>query len=92
MTDQTLQPIETVYRGYRFRSRLEARWAVFLDAAGIKWEYEGQGFDLNGVRYLPDFWLPRARVFLEVKPETVWAGSYRELEPTLTALGECQRQ
>ena len=23
-----LKPIETIYNGYRFRSRLEARWAV----------------------------------------------------------------
>src|SRR5262245_7598362 len=67
MTD--IQPIETVYRGYRFRSRLEARWAVFLDVAEIPWQYETQGFDLNGVRYLPDFWLPRENHFLEIKPD-----------------------
>ena len=48
--------IETVYNGYRFRSRLEARWAVFFDAAGIKYEYEPEGFDLGGgLYYLPDF-------------------------------------
>ena len=35
-----IKPIETVYNGYRFRSRLEARWAVFFDAAGIEYEYE----------------------------------------------------
>ena len=35
-----LKPIPTVYKGYRFRSRLEARWAVFFDACGAKWEYE----------------------------------------------------
>lgn len=64
-----LQPIETRYRGYRFRSRLEARWAVFFDALNIKWEYEAQGFSLNGVPYLPDFWLPflRGGMFAEVK-------------------------
>jgi hypothetical protein len=63
-----LRAIETVYKGYRFRSRLEARWAVFFDALGIPWEYEKEGFDLgNGVRYLPDFWLPEARFFVEVK-------------------------
>lgn len=51
-----IKPIETYYKGYRFRSRLEARWAVFFDALGIKWEYEPQGFELpNGMRYLPDF-------------------------------------
>lgn len=51
-----IKPIETVYNGYRFRSRLEARWAVFLDAIGADWEYEPEGFDLgNGIFYLPDF-------------------------------------
>lgn len=51
-----IKNIETEYNGYKFRSRLEARWAVFFDAAGIKYEYEPEGFDLgNGLRYLPDF-------------------------------------
>lgn len=52
-------PIPTVYNGYRFRSRTEARWAVFLDMLSIRWEYEAEGYQFgNGVRYLPDFWLP----------------------------------
>lgn len=51
-----MKAIETKYKGYRFRSRLEARWAVFFDALGVVWEYEPEGFELGGgVRYLPDF-------------------------------------
>jgi hypothetical protein len=51
-----------------FRSRLEARWAVFFDACGIKYEYEPEGFDLgNGVYYLPDFYLPEVKMYVEVK-------------------------
>lgn len=54
--DAQIKPIETQYKGYRFRSRLEARWAVFFDALGFQWEYEPEGFELaDGVRYLPDF-------------------------------------
>jgi len=53
-----IKAIETKYNGYRFRSRLEARWAVFFDKLDIKYEYEPEGFDLDGVWYLPDFWLP----------------------------------
>ena len=54
-----IKAIETRYKGYRFRSRLEARWAVFFDALGIEWQYEPEGFELpDGTRYLPDFWLP----------------------------------
>lgn len=42
-----LKAIETIYKGYRFRSRLEARWAVFFDAMGIEWEYEKEGYELQ---------------------------------------------
>ena len=69
-----IKPIETVYNGYRFRSRLEARWAVFFDAAGIKYQYEPEGFELmNGVRYLPDFYLPEFDTHVEVKADTLEA-------------------
>ena len=51
-----IKPIETEYNGYRFRSRLEARWAVLFDALGVKYEYEPEGFELpSGKKYLPDF-------------------------------------
>lgn len=52
-----MKAIQTEYRGYRFRSRLEARWAVFFDACGVEWEYEPEGYDLGGTYYLPDFLL-----------------------------------
>lgn len=64
-----IRAIETNYAGCRFRSRLEARWAVFFDALGISWEYEPEGFELNdGTRYLPDFYLPQTQTWVEVKP------------------------
>ena len=65
-----IKAIETSYAGCRFRSRLEARWAVFFDALGITWEYEAQGFTVgtyNPRRYLPDFWLPETETWVEVK-------------------------
>ena len=64
-----IKPIETSYNGYRFRSRLEARWAVFFDTLGIEYEYEKEGYDLGDAGwYLPDFWLPQVRMWAEVKP------------------------
>ena len=63
-----IKPIETQYKGYRFRSRLEARWAVFFDYLEIKWLYEPEGFDLgDGLYYLPDFYLPDLDLWIEVK-------------------------
>lgn len=63
-----IKPIETYYKGYRFRSRLEARWAVFFDYMGIPYEYEPEGLILpDGTYYLPDFYLPDSNQFFEVK-------------------------
>lgn len=62
-----ITPIPTRYKGYHFRSRTEARWAVFLDSLELEWQYEHQVFDIEGEKYLPDFWLPQRRLFLEVK-------------------------
>lgn len=68
-----IKAIETNYGGYRFRSRLEARWAVFFDELGIEWEYEKEGYEDGGVCFLPDFYLPNIGVrtpggcFVEIK-------------------------
>ena len=105
--------IPTMYKGIKFRSRLEARWAVFFDTLGIEWEYEPQGYEIGcsytpmpgdmiytfsdgstgdtwhkklkeseGLTvvsekpatgdeslewYLPDFWLPELKIWVEVK-------------------------
>jgi hypothetical protein len=67
MVDLTLRALPTSYQGYEFRSRTEARWAVFLDALSIRWEYERQGFIVGGIRYLPDFYLPELERYLEIK-------------------------
>jgi hypothetical protein len=67
-----IKPLETYYNGYKFRSRLEARWAVFFTELRIIFEYEKEGYNLgdNGC-YLPDFWLPEFKLWVEVKPATI---------------------
>jgi hypothetical protein len=80
---QEIRAIETRYKGYRFRSRLEARWAVFFETAGIKWQYEVEGFETPFGRYLPDFYLPEIRngLWVEVKPpHTLAGGEWEKLE------------
>lgn len=60
--------ISTHYAGRKFRSRVEARWAVFFDAMGIRYEYEFDGFALPGAgAYLPDFMIPSWDLFIEIK-------------------------
>ena len=63
-----VKAINTIYNGYKFRSRAEARWAILFDALNIKYFYEPEGFKLsNGMCYLPDFYLPETDSFFEVK-------------------------
>lgn len=65
----TIRSIDTKYDEHLFRSRLEARWAVFFNALHIKWLYEPQGFDIDGRAYLPDFCLLLGKMlWAEVKP------------------------
>ena len=67
MKSTEIKAIETPYNGYRFRSRLEARWAVFFDKMKIPYIYEPEGLLIDGVFYLPDFYLPDCKQFFEVK-------------------------
>lgn len=89
-----IKAIETRYKGYRFRSRLEARWAVFFDALGIEYRYEPEGFkkvlgeddDPNPecVLYLPDFYLPKTETWVEVKGgDEAWASELTRMEEFL---------
>jgi hypothetical protein len=65
---RNIEAIATEFNGIAFRSRTEARWAVFFDAVGLSFEYEKKRFTLsNGASYLPDFWLPDLRCWFEVK-------------------------
>jgi hypothetical protein len=68
----TIKAIETHYAGCRFRSRLEARWAVFLDRIGLEWDYEPEGLEVTiegeprPLKWLPDFRLATGQ-WAEVK-------------------------
>ncbi|MHB8987997.1 MAG: PDDEXK family nuclease [Desulfobulbia bacterium] len=67
-----IKPKKTNYGGTLYRSRIEARWAVFFDSLGIEHEYEPfceeVGSDFTSLYYLPDFYLPSQNIFIEIKP------------------------
>jgi hypothetical protein len=63
-----MRAIPMTYKGTTFRSRLEASWAAHFDQRGMPWDYEPEGFVLSdGTRYLPDFYVPTARAWAEIK-------------------------
>lgn len=61
--------IRETYKGVTYRSRLEARYAVFFDSLGTDALYEYEGFKLASGLYLPDFYLPNSQTWLEIKPD-----------------------
>lgn len=68
----SLEAIPTRYAGELFRSRLEARWAVFFDELDIDWGYEVDQYSDGIEFYTPDFWLPEFEYFVEIKPKNVY--------------------
>lgn len=86
-----IKAIETKYKGYRFRSRTEARWAVFFDAIGIPWSYEVEPYNLGSAGcYLPDFVIPykafhRCGYQGGCQPESIFV-EIKGTEPTATEI------
>jgi hypothetical protein len=66
----TIHAIETRYAGCRFRSRLEARWAVFFDTLKLRWEYEPQGYYIGS-------WCTKGCAIIGPDPDaTGWEAMY----------------
>ena len=64
----SLKAIPTEYAGVRFKSRLEARFAEYLDAVPARWVYEPK-FPGENPSYQPDFFLQELELYVEIKPE-----------------------
>lgn len=70
----------TIYRGTKYRSRLEARWAAMFDLLG--WRYQYEPFDLPG--WTPDFQVFGSNgryILFEIKPfldeDVLWEYYYK---------------
>jgi len=102
VAEPAIKAIETSYAGCHFRSRLEARWAVFFDALKIPWQYEAQGYVVGGRPYLPDFDLPNPddgkSYLVEVKGSadrldaSLIAATALELDRAVLVLGPMPKQ
>lgn len=68
--ERLIVALPTYYGGVKFKSALEARWAMYFDEINVAWRYEDEGYALPSGPYLPDFWLPVAGMHAEVKPDT----------------------
>jgi hypothetical protein len=81
-----IKAIPTFYSGIKFRSRIEARWALFYDEIGVQWEYEKEGFDLGKELggYVPDFYIHDLDLWVEIKGGPPTLTELRKLESIAT--------
>lgn len=82
--------VPTRYRGIVMRSALEARVAAMLDRHDVRWEYEPRSFQLGGLRYVPDFWLPEITTWLEAKG--AWRSQDDALKVRALAAARCRER
>ena len=73
---------QTIFDGHAFRSRTEARFAVFFNEMNIEYKYEPHCYEFplsshsvllpthpsKTIKYIPDFFMPTLQVFIEIKP------------------------
>jgi len=88
--ERLIVALPTYYGGVKFKSALEARWAMYFDEINVAWRYEDEAYALPSGPYLPDFWLPVAGMHAEVKPDTGF--SLTELKKCLDLVGATGNQ
>ncbi len=61
---------KSTYKGIEFRSKLEVKFAWWLDDMGEQWRYEPRIYGPKGRGYLPDFEIlgTDRPTFIEIKP------------------------
>ena len=95
---KTIEAKSTDYRKRTFRSRLEARWAVYFDNCPLvdQWAYEPRTFrdPETGWTYTPDFQIQVGRGeicgWMEVKPILPTQDAVENLHRFIGPLGRCQ--
>lgn len=66
-----MKALQATYNGQKYRSRTEAKWALFYRTVGIEYDYELEALDLDGLTYVPDFFLHPFRAWNEIKGEII---------------------
>lgn len=65
---RTIEAIPTIYDGITYRSRTEARWAIFFKELSLNFKYEQEKIEFeDGITYLPDFYIEDFDCYFEVK-------------------------
>ena len=72
--------LEIEYKGCKFRSRLEAQWAVFFETMEFVWEYIKPRYIEAKSIYLPDFYLAEKNTWIQISNKTPSVEDLRKYE------------
>lgn len=64
----TIQAKLTLHKNIFFRSKLEVKWAKLFENIGLSSIYEPCSVNTRHGQYVPDFYLPSVKTWVEVKP------------------------
>jgi len=64
---KSMRPKIINYKGCKFYSSWEVKFAQFLSLSNIRWQYEPKTFDLGNTTYTPDFYIPEWNLYIEIK-------------------------
>lgn len=67
------------YKGTRFRTELEYKYAVWLDSYKLTWFYEPKTFQIGGNVYTPDFYIKEWNTFVDI-PRRITRNIQRKIE------------
>lgn len=70
-----------------YRSKLEAIYGGLFEAAGIDFTFEPKLFQTNSGYYLPDFYIHRYDIFLEIKPKKPSVKEWAKLHSVSNQVG-----
>ncbi len=80
MKTQENEVITLEYNGHKFKTHLEASWAVFFDHVKLKYEREVEGYEMeDGVKFFPDFYLSDYKLYVKIIPDLELL-AFKELE------------
>jgi hypothetical protein len=77
-----------LHNGYIMRSKCERAWARHLDSLRIDYLYEPEVWSTDAGAYLPDFFVPAADCFLEIKGSNPTGIEIRKAEGLMKASGK----
>ena len=81
------------FKGTKYKSTLEATWAIYFEYTDIEYEYEPVTVTIeDGEPYTPDFYLKKSGIWIECKSPAAWKNNNKEIQRKIRGLTNIKNQ